>query len=340
MYYQNVKLRAIRVAYLSGLLLMAGPAVSADTDATIRQLAAQDAAVAEVGDRMSVAARPLCPGGGWAAGLVIQAQSQYGADYRAAAARVLGLGAYPTVSFVVPGGAAARAGLKPGDQIVAIDTHRLPRSAPGGAARMTDTDRALDALDAGLSDGHAAMHVLRGGAETIVALNGAPACHARFEVRPGGDGNASATRDRVQVSSDLIDLSRVPQTLAPLVAHELSHVILRHEDALRGKWGGLLPGFGKNGAAIRASELAADRLSVYLLALAGYRPADAITFGTESGRANDYGILSDRTHPDWRTRVAAIRAEVARVEAQRAAGEPIRPPADLLVPAAELKPSR
>lgn len=327
MRYQRVKCGSV-LALL--LLLTAGPARSADPDATIRLLAAQDAAVAEIGDRLSVAARPLCPAGGWVAGLVVQTRSQYGTDYRDAATRVLRLGEYPTISFVVPDGAAARAGLAAGDQILAVDSRGMPRASSRGDARMTEADQALDALDVGLSDGEADMRIVRDGVQKVIRLRGTPACHARFEVRPGGDGNASATRDRVQVSSDLIDLSRPAQTLAPLVAHELSHVILRHEDALKGKWGGLLPGFGKNGAAIRATELAADRLSVYLLALAGYDPADAIAFGTEFGRANNYGIFSDRTHPDWRARVVAIRVEVARVQAQQTAGAPIRPPADLM----------
>lgn len=330
--YGKINGRVKRVGCLVLLALAGAPARSADPATTIRLLAAQDAAMIAVGERLSVAARALCRPGGWAAGLVVQTRSQYGVDYRDVASRVLGLGDYPTVTFVIPGGAADRAGLAAGDQIVAVDSRDMSKIAKAAvAARIDDTERALDAIDTGLSDGDAELRILRRGAPSTIRLRAQPACRARFEVRAGADTDANASRDRVQVSSDLVDPARADQDLAPLVAHELSHVILGHEDALRRSRRGLLPGFGKGGAALRASEIAADRLSVYLLALAGYRPSDAISFWTAFGRRTDVGILSDRTHPDWRTRVAAIRVEVSRVAAQQAAGRAVTPPADLIV---------
>ena len=93
-----------------------------------------------------------------------------------------------------------------------------------------------------------------------------------------------------------------------------------------------MPGFGKGGAAIRASEIAADRLSLYVLDRAGYSPDDAVAFWTKFLRANDLGILSDRTHPGWKTRVAALHAELARLKALKASSRPVDPPADLFTP--------
>ncbi len=173
------------------------------------------------------------------------------------------------------------------------------------------------------------LQVRRGGRDTVVRLRADPACRARFEVRAGSETNASADDLRVLVSSDLVDPDRRDADLAPLVAHELAHIVLGHDKALERYRGGLLPGFGRGGRVLRDSETAADRLSVYLLALAGYRPDDAIDFWARFGRRTDAGILSDRTHPGWKDRVAAIRAEVARIAAQRAVGQPPTPPADL-----------
>ena len=307
-----------------------------EREAAIRTLVAQDRAVTIVGERLSVAARHLCPAKGWATGLVVQTATQYGRDYRAAAGHVLGLGVYPTVTVVVASSAAERAGLLPGDAIVAIDGQPTDHVAQGAAkATVTDTTRALDAMDVGLRDGLADLTVVRSGARMTMRLAATPACRVRFEVRAGNDTNASATAARVQVSSDLIDPDRIDTDLAPLMAHEFAHVVLRHEQMLAGHWGGLLPGRGRGGAALRASEIAADRLGVYLLALAGYRPQDAIAFWTQFGRKTDYGVLSDGTHPGWQQRVAAIRQEVAEVERQRQAGEPIDPPADLATTVSE-----
>lgn len=318
---------------LTTSILAPSPARSGDADDVIRALARKDAIVAEVGERLSIAAAGLCPPG-WAAGLILQSRAQYGARYRAAASRVLGLDDYPTITYVVPGGAAVRAGISGGDQLVAIDS--LPTATPSGAsirASMDVTQQALDMLDAGLADGQAMLRVRRNGMTSDIRLIGARACQVRFEVRPGGSANASAGRNVVQVSSDLVDPGRADSDLAPLIAHELSHIILRHADTLRRHQGGLLPGFGKGGTALRASETAADRLSVYLLAMANYRPADAIAYWSRFARGTDQGVLSDRTHPGWITRVEAIRIEVDRVAAQSAAGRPVSPPVELMASA-------
>jgi len=297
----------------------ASPAPADDAEAVVRTLVAQDRALTDVGERLSIAARPLCSERGWASGIVLQTRSQYGRAYREAAAHVFGLGDLPTISVVIEGAAGERAGLHVGDQIVAIDG--MPTRRDGGESTgVVEVGRALDTLDRGLADGVAEMTVRRGARTVVVALHATPACRARFEVRAGSANNASATAVTVQVSSDLVDPSRVGEDLAPLVAHELAHVVLRHEAVLDRRRGGILPGFGKNGATLRASEIEADRLSVWLLALAGYPPEAAVAFWTRFGRSNDYGILSDRTHPDWRSRVAAIREEVAQVSEQRGRG--------------------
>lgn len=321
---------ATRLIALAAMLLTGASVRADDGDDVIRFLASQDAAVLTVGERLSIAARPLCAPGGWALGALVQTRSQYGAAYRGAATRLLGLADYPTITFVRPDSAAAGAGLVAGDQIVAVDSHAMPHTpVVRGAAQMADVERALDALDRGFADGSADLRIKRGDAFVTVPVKPTPACRVRFDVRAGDNGSANATSDRVQVSSDLVDPARAGSDLAALIAHELAHVILGHEQKLRGKWGGLLPGFGRNGPALRASELAADRLSIYLLARAGYRPTDAIPYWTALARRSNYGIFSDRTHPDWSTRIAAMKAEVTRLEA---ASPDIDPPADLLVP--------
>ena len=161
--YQQVKARLGRLGFIY-LLLSAAGAPQTTPEAAIRLLAAQDAAVLTVGERLSVAARDLCAPGGWATGVLVQTRTQYGLGYRDVAIRLLALGDHPTITFVVPGSAAHRAGLLPGDQIVAVDDQTLPRRASSQVPpRMADTERALDVLEAGVSDGEARLQILRSG---------------------------------------------------------------------------------------------------------------------------------------------------------------------------------
>lgn len=314
------------------LALSAAAPDTGDRRAILRTLAAQDASVAAIGTRLQVAAQNLCRDRGWASGMTVQALSQFGRDYRSDARSMFGFADRPIVFAVVPGGAAARAGLRTGDGILAIDGTATQIVRGDGPATVTDSDAATALLERALQDGTATLVVDRRGQRSEHILRGDPACPARFEVRAGSDRNASADAVRVQISSDLVDPARAREDVAPVVAHEFAHIILRHPQTLARSFRGLLPGFGKNGAAIRASEIAADRLSLYLLDRAGYSADDAVAFWKKFLRANDLGILSDRTHPDWKTRVTALQAELARLKAVKASGRPVDPPADLLTP--------
>ncbi|MBM3927929.1 MAG: hypothetical protein FJ335_05655 [Sphingomonadales bacterium] len=225
-----------------------------------------------------------------------------------------------------------RGDLRTGDSVLTIDGESTATIAADGPATTIDTERANDMLDHAMRDGTATLTIERAGQRLSRTIAGTPACRVRFEVRAGSESNASADTARVQISSDLVDPARAAQDVAPVLAHELAHVVLRHPQTLARNFRGVLPGFGKGGAAIRASEIAADRLSLYLLERAGYSADDAVAFWTRFLRKNDLGILSDRTHPGWKTRVAALQAELARLNAMKAAGGPIEPPADLLTP--------
>lgn len=295
---------------------------SGDATAAILTLRDQDAAVLRVGERLAVNNSVLCGNSGFSAGMTIQQLSQYGAAYRAAAQAVLRVTNRPTVTLVAADGAAERAGIMPGDVIAAVDYHVFEDIAPSRASAAFDDARsAQDAVDAALAKGVATLSLIREKHPLQMALKPRPACRARFDVRAGRSNNASSDGLYVQVSSDLVGQAQGDGELAAILAHELAHNILEHPQQLRAK---------DRKMSVRSTEVAADRLSVYLLDGAGYATADAVAFWSRWGRANDLGILSDRSHPGWKKRIATIQAEAAAIASARAAGQAVAPPADLL----------
>lgn len=322
--------RSIAVAALA---LLAEGAVarlqdSSEAEAVVRTLHDQDERLARVGHRLAVRGLPLCPRRGWATGMTVQLAGQLSRPYRAAAARLLGLADRPTIVIVVAGSAADRGGLRPGDRIAAIDGMPFAPEPPAGAeGAFEPSARVLDTIDAAFADGRASFEILRAHGTVPVDVVADPGCQARFDVRAGGATNASADGNTVQVTSELAAAAASDPALAAVVAHELAHNILGHPQQLERVAGGLLPGFGKSGRLMRRTEIAADRLSMYLLALADYPLDEAIAFWSGFAREKDYGIFSDRTHPGWRERVAAMREEAAQIEELRARGQPIRPTA-------------
>lgn len=274
-----------------------------------------------VGERLAVAARPFCGESGWSAGMTVQRLSQYRADLRPTATAEFGLAERPTITQVAPAGAAAAAGLRQGDVIVAIDGTTFPDGTGGGRKGFDSVKAAHDVIDAALADGSADLTILRTGQQQVIRLVARPACQVRFDLRAGkSKTEASAGGTYVQVSSGLAAYAKSDGELAAVLAHELAHHILRHPHALKAKG---------NRPRIRDTEVEADRLSVYLMDAAGYSPTDAIAFYKRWGPETDLGIFSDGTHPGWEKRIASIESEAATIVALKAAGKPVQAPDDL-----------
>lgn len=316
-----------RATFLCCAVLSAGIAVStaalADETAAVtivRSLAAQDATILRVGERLAIAATPFCSELGWSAGMLVQSLGQYRADLRPAATAELGLTVRPTITQVEEGGAAATAGLRAGDVILTIDGMQFA-DGEGGKKGFDGIRAAHDAIDVALADGRAELRILRGGETKAVSLIPRRACQVRFDLRAGkSKKEASANGTYVLVSSGLAAFARGDGELATVLAHELAHHILRHPQLLRAKSGR---------PSVRDTEIQADRLSAHLMDAAGYSIKDAVGFYTRWGPQTDLGVFSDRTHPGWKKRVAAIEAEWAAIEAMKASGQPVRAPADL-----------
>lgn len=304
-------------APIAALALVAA-APTADDQATlvVRGLLQQDTAVATVGYRLATANVDLCVDHMVESGMLIETLGQYGAAFRAAAVRELGLTDRPTIALVVPGSPAERAGLRRGDVLLDADgTPFTPAPPETQDGRFAPVEAAMTTLDTALSDGKVRLTIVRGGEHLAVDLTGVAACKARFQLVPGNDADAVANGTWVQLSTRMAGFATSPDELAAILGHELAHNALGHRKARAGIQ--------------RQQELEADRLMPYLMARAGFDPDAAVVLWRRFLAKRLGGLFPSATHPPWTERLRAVETERARIAALVSRGDTILPPDDL-----------
>lgn len=315
--------------FLSSILALAGalsapPAFSQPAaDPSLVALRALDRRVATIGHLLARANLEWCRDRAWLPGLVLHDLSQYGPAGRDTAIRAFGLGEGAGVLALASGGPAERAGLRADDLILAIDGENLPSEPQGRPASFANMERILALLDRAFADGAARIAGRRSGQAFTLEIRAERGCATRFQLIPARRLNAYADGRYVQLTSAIADYVADDDELAAVIAHELAHNILRHRARLdaAGVRRGILGGFGGNAQQIRATEEEADRLSVWLLARAGYDPAAPARFWRRFGRRG-LNIFGSPTHGTWQSRVARFDAELAALRAAGPAGRP------------------
>lgn len=280
------------------LALSAVPAAAAD-EARYAELARQETRVAAVAHRLTTAGARWCRDIAQQPGWIISDLRRIDAGDRAQAAQIYGAPDAPFVAAVAPGSPAERAGLTRGTGIAAIDGEAVPPLGDGATTRIDTVIVMLNAIDP------AAAWTLTDSAGRTHRIAPAPGCVSAFRVERDGV-QAAANGQLVRLRLDLAQSVADEQELAAVAAHELAHNILRHRDRL---------GSDRSARRVRETELEADRLSVWLLAGAGYDPAAAVRFWNRHKRP----IIRAVTHPARSERVAAIEAEIAAMQVARAA---------------------
>ena len=299
-----MRLRAC--AALALALASAGPVSAPVSAQPVDDLQQGDALVQSIGWRLSHANARFCPRAAPGIGLLLGDAQTY--QDPAAAREAYGLPGDIAVAAVAADGPAAQAGFAANMAITAVAGEPV-----GPAPRQGSWDRvwALQArLEQAVAATGAATLTLADGHSLTVA--GAPSCAVRF-ILDDGKGNAGATRMQVRVGREaLAALSGDEAMIAALMAHELAHAALDHESALdRESTSG--PGH-RTAASVRRTEREADRLSVWLLANAGYDPGTAVRM---IGRIGPRGLLviGAASHGSNRTRANEMAAEIAVLRA-------------------------
>lgn len=303
-----------------------------DTILALKGLQLLDHRMNAIGYRLVDASTPYCTDRTAQAGLLLHAIDQY--PDQAIARYALGFDGPVAVNAVAPDSPGAAAGLLPGDDILTINgvkVQDIPLDDPAVASQASEYRRiaaVTNRLEQALAEGSVTLDILRGGEQIQAMVESRLACPSRFQIEVSDDRGASADGTIVSVTSRMAEYFLSDDEFAAVVAHELAHNLLKHRDRLdaqsvnRGFFGQL----GKSAGRIKAAEIEADRLSVWLMANAGYDPQAAIRFWTRYGKEYGKGIFSASTHYRWKKRVTLFEEELAKMAERKPLDGKYAPP--------------
>jgi len=285
-----------------------------------------------IGYRLVAANTPFCEPKTAQAGLLLHGIDQY--PDQPTARFALGFNTPVAVNAVAPESPGAAAGLLPGDDILAINGVKVEDISPDDPAIANEPleyrriAAVNDKLENALAQSDVTLDILRGGEQSQVTLESRLACPSRFQITVNADRSASANGEIVSISSGMAEYFLDDGEFAAVIAHELAHNLLKHRDRLNAQDvnRGFFGQFGKSAGRIKASEIEADRLSVWLMANAGYDPQVAIRFWTRYGKEHGKGIFSASTHYRWKKRVELFQEEMAKMAAMEPVNGKYAPP--------------
>lgn len=298
-----IRLLTVLCAALACVYPVRGNAQPEDAFAALR---AQDLRLAQIADLLLSANRHLCVDRMPVTGLLLHSRDQYSSTPPEWFAN-----GPIAVAAVLPGSPAQRAGVKENDAIVAVGER--PVADLSTAERAPLRDAVFNLIAESNPEDVLRLTIRREEGESEVALEATEGCLALVEVL-SDEGIRGLSDGRViQISYGLA--SRLSdQHLAVVLAHELAHSVMKHRRRLEaaGVSKGLLGELGRDQQLNRQIEIEADRLSVHLLANAGYDPQVAPAFWrSDVGSAAGGGILRSWTYPSSTARAELIEQEIA-----------------------------
>ena len=269
-------------------------------------------------------------------GFTAKNKYSYSSEFVDTAQTMLGLDDRLQVTGVLPGSGAARAGVRRGDILIAVEDKPMPEGEK--AERQAAT--ILAPLVTGRST--VRMTVARDGATLTLTVPLTYAC--AFGIELGNTDNVTAYADgrRVLVTHGMMNATASDEELAYVLAKEMAHNALMHANRQRmnATIGGIIDNLirmhpdmstmvGLSGVKPMPQQLdaIADKLSLYLLARAGYNIDNAIPFWKRIASQYPATMLNAYTalHPETDYRIAAMEKTVADIKAKQAARKPLMP---------------
>lgn len=306
-------LASLPLAALSLLAAVLTPAPLAAQPVDGLQVA--DSAVQSVGWKLALANRRYCARTAPETGIMLADLATYDDARATRTAYGLGTSGEIFVGALADEAPGARAGLVVNTMVRSIGNrvmaNEMPPPRQDWFARVQRLQNLIDTTAA--REGHVDFGLYGGKTVTVVPEI---TCHVRFFL-DDGKTDAHAVRDEVHIGHRYVDqLGGDTDLLAALVAHEMAHAVLDHETELEAAHGRI--------DVTRRTEREADRLSVWLMANAGYDPENAVRLQQEVIRRRGSFLAFDPTHGSWRSRAETISAEIEALHAAPDADWPHR----------------
>lgn len=301
-----------------------------EQEAALERLRSQDARVATIAFRLLSANTELCPKADWLTGMVMHSSSQFGPEVRPVAVRLYGLGDTPSIQVVAPGSPADIAGMLADDQLIAVNgkTFAAITPAQSSAGNYASIDAAWALITSEIRDGEAlTFDIHRKGKALTLQLQPRLGCGYGFSLLTDDEFNAWADGKTAFVTTSITRYAQTEDELATIMAHELAHNILGHQDRISksGPAGALLGNMGTQRSSLVALEKEADYLGLYLMARAGFDINKAGSFWRQFGADFPRSRYAGWSHPGSRERAINMISTAAEIERKRASGDPILP---------------
>ena len=151
--------------------------------------------------------------------------AEFDAEYQGAAARLYGIGDDVQIISIVPGSAADRAGLQPGDKLVQIAGWPVP----AGKGAMVAAVEQFEAI--AVAGSPIELTARRGGQTLTYDVVPEAACDYPVRLDSQNTVNAFADGNQIYITRGMLRFVDNPGELATVVAHELAHNMMGHRAA-------------------------------------------------------------------------------------------------------------
>ena len=269
-------------------------------------------------------------------GFTAKNRYSYPGDYNEAAHVAFGMGEHLQVTGVLNGSGAAQAGLKRGDRLLTAGSKKLP-VGPNASTTAGSVFGPLLAASPSL-----ALGIERDGENRKLTVPVTRACGFGIELGNADNINAYNDGSRVMVTRGMLGFVRSDDELAFLLATGMAHSLLGHPASQRyaATVGSIIDnlikvqpdtsmliGSGGIKALSAETDIAADRLALYLAARAGYDIDAAVPFWQRLAKTYPATVLNGfvANHPATSARVAAMEKAAAEIKSKQSAKKPLVP---------------